>query len=67
MNVNGTAWNRATIARGFWDRIAARSGLTRDYARNCSFVLPYGGRIDPWLDHILGDAIYAEIAEEVKQ
>jgi hypothetical protein len=41
----------------FWDALADRTWMSREYTKTCAYVLLYGGRIDPWLDHILSSAI----------
>jgi hypothetical protein len=41
----------------FWDALAERTWLSREYVKTCAYVLLYGGSIDPWLDRIVSSAI----------
>jgi hypothetical protein len=36
-----------------WNLLAARTYLTREYAKKCAYTLLYHGGTDPWLDHIV--------------
>jgi hypothetical protein len=45
------------MSESFWDVLAQMVGMSREYTRTCAYVLLYGGRIDPWLDHIMRSAI----------
>lgn len=46
-----------------WSRLAARVWMSREYARQCAYVLLYDGQIDPWLDSIVRRELDELIAE----
>lgn len=41
------------ISENMWDELARRTFMSRQYARECAYVILYRGSIDPWLDAIV--------------
>lgn len=37
----------------FWDKLSRRVNMSRQYTKNCVYLLLYASKIDPWLDHIV--------------
>jgi hypothetical protein len=36
-----------------WDQLARRMHMSREFVKRAALFIHYGGKIDPWLDHLL--------------
>lgn len=37
----------------FWDALAARCWVGREFVRRTYYLMGYGGEVDPWVRHVL--------------